>query len=111
MPYRILEKIRLNAVTWRIRIEAPYVAQAAKAGQFVIIRIDETGERTPLTINDSDPVRKTVTIVFQEVGTTTKKLGLCKAGDSVFDLLGPLGRATDFGAVGSVALVAGGVGI
>ncbi len=92
-------------------VEAPFVAAAAKAGQFVVIRIDEKGERIPLTINDSEPKKGAITIIFQEVGKTTEKLGLLKGGFLLSDLIGPLGHATDFGKVGNVVLVAGGVGI
>lgn len=111
MPHKIIEKTRLNSVIWKAVVEAPLVARNAKAGQFVIIKIDEKGERIPLTINDSDPKKGTIAIIFQEVGTTSKRLGLLKKGDLISDLLGPLGRATDFGKIGKVVLVAGGVGI
>lgn len=111
MPYKILDKARLNQVTWKIILQAPQAAGNAKAGQFVIIKIDEQGERIPLTINDSDPKKGTITIIFQEAGATTKRLGCLNSGDSISDLLGPLGKATGFGKVGTVALVAGGVGI
>ncbi|OGW85659.1 MAG: ferredoxin-NADP reductase [Omnitrophica bacterium RIFCSPLOWO2_01_FULL_45_10] len=111
MPYKILEKNRLNSAMCRMVIEAPFVAKSARAGQFVIIRIDEKGERIPLTINDSDPLIGTITIIFQEVGTTSEKLCCAKKGDSISDILGPLGHPTDFGRRGKVILVAGGVGI
>ncbi|MDP3791269.1 MAG: sulfide/dihydroorotate dehydrogenase-like FAD/NAD-binding protein [Candidatus Omnitrophota bacterium] len=111
MPHKILEKTKLNSVMWKVSLDAPVIAKNAKAGQFVIVKIDETGERIPLTINDSDPKKGTVTIIFQEAGTTTKRLGCLKAGDSISDLLGPLGKATDFGKIGNAVLVAGGVGI
>lgn len=96
---------------WKIILEAPLVARGAKAGHFVIIKIYDKGERIPLTINDSDSKKGVITIIFQEVGTTTKRLGCLKKGDSVEDLLGPLGRPTGFGKVGKVILIAGGVGI
>ena len=111
MPYKILEKTRLNSVIWKITLEAPAIAKNARCGQFVIVKIDERGERIPLTINDSDPEKGTITVIFQEAGTTTKRLGCLKAGDVLSDLLGPLGKATDFGKVGKVVLAAGGVGI
>ena len=111
MSYEILSKTKLNSAMWKIILDAPAVAKAAKAGQFVIVKIDELGERIPLTINDSDPKKGAITIIFQEAGTTTKRLGCLKAGDCLSDLLGPLGKATDFGKVGNVVLVAGGVGI
>ena len=111
MSHKILEKIKLNSVTWKISLDAPAIARNARAGQFVIIKIDEVGERIPITINDSDPKKGTIAIIFQEVGATTKRLGRLKNGDTISDLLGPLGKATDFGKVGTVVLVAGGVGI
>ena len=111
MSYKILDKVRLNPVTWKVALEAPLIARRAKAGQFVIAKIDEKGERIPLTINDSDPAKGTITIIFQEAGATTKRLGCLKAGDALTDLLGPLGKETGFGKVGRVVLVAGGVGI
>lgn len=111
MLYKILEKAKLNSVTWQIVIDAPHVAENTKAGQFVIVKIDEKGERIPLTINDSDPKTGRITIIFQEAGTTTKRLGCLNTGGSISDLLGPLGKATNFGKVGTVVLVAGGVGI
>lgn len=111
MSYRILEKARLNPVIWKMVLDAPFVARRAKAGQFVIVKIDEKGERIPLTINDSDAASGTITIIFQEAGATTKHLGCLNRGDEISDLLGPLGKETDFGNCGKVALVAGGVGI
>ena len=111
MSYRIIEKVRLNPVIWKAVFEAPLVARRTKAGQFVIVRIDERGERIPLTINDNDAAEGTITIIFQEAGATTKRLGCLKEGDTVSDILGPLGKETDFGRAGKVVLVAGGVGI
>lgn len=111
MSYKILEKARLNSVVWKIRVHAPLAAADAQAGQFVVLRIDEKGERIPLTINDTDPAHGALTVIFQEVGKTTKKLGMMKAGDTLADVFGPLGKATHFGKVGKVVLVAGGVGI
>ena len=111
MPYKILEKTKLNSIMWKIVFGAPYVSASAGAGQFIIIKIDDKGERVPLTINDTNPAEGTVTIIFQEAGTTTKRLGCLKTGDSISDLLGPLGKASHFGKVGSVILTAGGVGI
>jgi len=111
MAHIITEKTKLNHVMWKMVIEAPYVARAALAGQFIVLKIDEKGERIPLTVNDADPATGLVTIIFQEAGATTKRLGCLKAGDTLSDVLGPLGKATHFGNVGDVALVAGGVGI
>lgn len=111
MPHKTLEKTRINSVMCRITLDAPFIAKSAKAGQFVIIKFDEKGERIPLTINDSDPKKGTITIIFQEVGTSTRKIGSLKEHDTVMDLLGPLGKPTGFGKVGRIVLVAGGVGI
>ena len=111
MSYKIIDKAKLNSVMWKMVVETPLIARSRRAGQFVIVKIDEKGERIPLTINDSDPDKGTITIIFQEAGATTKRLGCLKAGDSISDILGPLGKETDFGKVGKVVLVAGGVGI
>ncbi len=111
MPYRVLEATRLNSVTVKMVLEERLIARKARAGQFVVLRVDEKGERIPLTVHDSDPARGTLTIIFQEVGRTTKKLAQLHAGDSVADLIGPLGRASGFGLVGDIVFVAGGVGI
>ncbi len=111
MSHRILKKIKLNSVTWKMVLDAPFIARRAKAGQFVIVKIDEKGERIPLTINDSDAREGAIAIIFQEAGATTRHLGCLNKGDEVSDLLGPLGKETDFGNVGRVVIVAGGVGI
>lgn len=111
MAYEIIEKTKVNSVIWKIRLHAPMIAESAKAGQFVIIKIDERGERIPLTISDADKKKGIITIIFQEVGATSKRLATLKEGDSVSDLLGPLGKETHFGKAGKVVLVAGGVGI
>jgi len=90
---------------------APNVAKKAQPGQFVVIRIDEKGERIPLTIADWDEKEGSVTIVFMEVGTTTHKLGLLKAGDSIADFIGPLGLPTHIEKFGTVVCVAGGFAV
>ncbi|MEW6230688.1 MAG: sulfide/dihydroorotate dehydrogenase-like FAD/NAD-binding protein [Chloroflexota bacterium] len=92
-------------------IAAPAVARKARAGQFVVIRVDEYGERVPLTIADWDETQGTVTIVSQEVGVTTRKLGRLGAGDSVLDFIGPLGLPSEAEHFGDVVVVGGGVGI
>ena len=109
--YKILEKQVLSEVNKLMVIEAPRVAQKAKAGQFIIVRMDEAGERIPLTIADFDRERGTVTIIFQEVGKSTIKLGTLEAGESVADFVGPLGHATEIEDYGTVVCVGGGVGI
>ena len=92
------------------KVAAPNVAKKAQPGQFVVIRIDEKGERIPLTIADWDEKEGSVTIVFMEVGTTTARLALLKAGDSIADFVGPLGLPTHIEKFGTVVCVAGGVG-
>lgn len=109
--YRILEKEVLSDVIKSMVIEAPHVARSAKPGQFVIIRINEEGERIPLTIADFDRIKGTVTIVFQEVGKTTMHLGTLNVGDCVATFAGPLGHPSDINSYGRVICIGGGVGI
>lgn len=108
--YKILEKKKLNEqVTW-ITLDAPFVARKVEPGQFVIIRIDEKGERVPLTVADFDREKGTVTIVVQAVGFSTKKLTALNVGDSVADCVGPLGLPTEFGEPKKAIVIGGGVG-
>ncbi|HEX8949695.1 MAG TPA: sulfide/dihydroorotate dehydrogenase-like FAD/NAD-binding protein [Dissulfurispiraceae bacterium] len=109
--YKILEKQVLSDVTKLMVINAPHVAKRAKAGQFVIVRIDEQGERIPLTIADFDRGAGTITIIFQEVGKSTMHLGTLKPGDELATFAGPLGHPTEIENLGTVACVGGGVGI
>ena len=109
--YRITAREDLSPVTKLFKVEAPEVARKAKAGQFVIIRIDEQGERVPLTVADYDRQSGEITLVFQEVGKTTKQLGQMKPGDELASFVGPLGRPTDIEKFGTVMCVGGGVGI
>jgi len=112
MSCKILKKSRLSENVWRMTVEAPLVARARKAGQFVILRVDaEWGERIPLTIADADAERGTLDIVFQTVGESTKRLSLLNEGDRLANLAGPLGRPTQIEKVGNVVVVGGGVGI
>ncbi len=108
--YRILAKETLTPVTKLYVIEAPEVARKARAGQFIILRVDEKGERIPLTIAGVDQTRGTITLIFQEVGTTTCKLGRLKEGESILNLAGPLGNPLTIGNYGTVCIVVGGVG-
>ena len=94
-----------------LKIEAPKIAKKAQPGQFVVIRIDEKGERIPLTIADWDEKEGSVTIVFMEVGTTTHRLALLNAGDSIADFVGPLGLPTHINKFGTVVCVAGGFAV
>jgi len=109
--YRILEKEALTPVSKLFVIEAPEVARKAQAGQFVILRTHEKGERIPLTIADYDREAGTITIVAQEVGKTTKYLGTMQVGDSLASFTGPLGRPTEIEKYGTVVVVGGGLGI
>ena len=108
--YAILEKKELAPKIKLLKISAPTIAKKAKAGQFVIIRIDEKGERFPLTLADWEPEKGTITIVFLEVGVSTIKLGTLETGDEIQDVVGPLGNPSDIKRYGSVAVVCGGVG-
>nr|WP_314277868.1 sulfide/dihydroorotate dehydrogenase-like FAD/NAD-binding protein [uncultured Peptostreptococcus sp.] len=96
MSYKIVEKKKLNDVVYLMDIEAPRIAQSAKPGQFIIVIVDEKGERMPLTIADYNKEKGTVTIVFQVVGFSSKKLGKLEVGDSIKDFVGPLGHPSDF---------------
>ena len=109
--YRITAKETLVQTIQMMKIEAPAVSRKGKAGQFIIVRTHERGERIPLTIADMDPNEGTVTIVFQEVGKSTRELGMLNAGDWVQDFVGPLGIPTHVGKLGTVVCVAGGVGV
>ncbi|MEA1928036.1 MAG: sulfide/dihydroorotate dehydrogenase-like FAD/NAD-binding protein [Candidatus Auribacterota bacterium] len=109
--YRIVETKKLTPESVFLKVTAPRIARRRRAGQFVVLRIDETGERFPLTIVDSDPKIGTITLVAQEVGTSTKKLGRLKEGEAILDVTGPLGHPTDAEKWGTVACLAGGIGV
>jgi NAD(P)H-flavin reductase len=109
--FRIVSKEKLTPVIDCLKVETPALARKAKAGQFVIIRIDEVGERVPLTLADWDAAKGTVTLVAQEIGTSTKKLAKLNVGDSIQNLAGPLGIASEIEKFGTVVCVGGGVGI
>lgn len=106
--YKILYREDLTPNIHLFRIEAPAVAKKAQAGQFVILMVDEKGERFPLTIADWDRKEGSVSIVFMEVGTSTQKLAKLKAGDSLYAFIGPLGVPTEVEKFGTVVCVAGG---
>ncbi|HHT9120128.1 MAG TPA: sulfide/dihydroorotate dehydrogenase-like FAD/NAD-binding protein [Candidatus Hypogeohydataceae bacterium YC41] len=108
--FRIVAKEKLAENIYRTVIEAPKIARKRKAGQFVILKIDEPGERIPLTIADADPEAGTITIVFQTVGYTTKQLSTLNAGDYILDIAGPLGHPTHIENYGTVVSVGGGLG-
>ncbi|MBR2313197.1 MAG: sulfide/dihydroorotate dehydrogenase-like FAD/NAD-binding protein [Clostridia bacterium] len=108
--YRIVKRKSLNPTVTLLEIEAPLVAKKARPGQFIILRVDEKGERIPLTIADSNKETGTVTIIFQVVGGTTEKLNHVEEGGCIADFVGPLGRATEIEGLKKVAVVGGGVG-
>ena len=108
--YPIVYKESLNPTVTRMDILAPRVAKKAQPGQFIILRVDENGERIPLTIADYDREKGTVSIIFQIVGGTTMQLNLLKEGDSLCDFVGPLGKPTELEGLKRVAVVGGGVG-
>jgi ferredoxin--NADP+ reductase len=109
--YKILEKQVLSDTVKLMTVEAPTVSRKAKAGQFVIVRVDEPGERIPLTIADFDRQAGTITLVFQEVGKSTMQMGTLKPGDQLITVAGPLGHPTDIKKYGTVICTGGGVGI
>jgi len=109
--YEILEKKVMSETVKLMKIKAPLVAKKAVAGQFIILRIDEKGERIPLTIADYDRKEGTITVIFMEVGKTTKQLGTLKVGDSLLNFAGPLGQPSEIEKYGTVVCSGGGVGI
>ncbi len=108
--FEILEKKSLNYQVTLMKISAPFIARKVMPGQFVILRIDEKGERIPLTVEDFDREAGTVTIVFQAVGLTTKKLASLNVGEFIADFVGPLGSPTEFGNPKKAIVIGGGVG-
>ena len=108
--YRIVKKRVLNPTVTLMEIEAPMVARKAEPGQFIILRVDENGERVPLTIAAYDRQAGTVTIIYQIVGATTEKLNHKEEGEFIADFVGPLGRATETEGLKRVAVIGGGVG-
>ncbi len=109
--YKILEKQVLSDINKLMVIDAPEVARKAQAGQFVIVRADEQGERIPLTIADYDREAGTITIIFQEVGKSTMQMGAFEVGDAFTNFVGPLGHETEIENFGTVVCIGGGVGI
>lgn len=108
--YKIVRKEVLNPTITLLEVEAPFVAKKAKPGQFIILRIDEKGERLPLTIGGFDREKGTVTIIFQLVGLTTKALAKLEVGDYLQDFVGPLGQPTEMEGVKSACVIGGGLG-
>ena len=109
--YKIVRKKQLNEQVVLFEIEAPFIAAKAQAGQFIIFRLDEKGERVPLTIADHDSEKGTITIIFQTIGSSTMELGELNEGDFINDVVGPLGVATEYEEnIRKVAVIGGGVG-
>ena len=110
MSYKIVKKADLNSQIYLMEIEAPLVARKAAPGQFVILRIDEKGERVPFTIADFDKEKGTVTVIIQTVGKTTRDLSKLNEGDTILDFAGPLGIPTPLEGLKKVAVIGGGLG-
>lgn len=110
MGYKIISKKELCPNQFEIKVEAPYITRNAKAGQFIILRVEENGERIPLTIADIDKENSYLTIVYMAVGYTTKMLAKLDVNDEILDLVGPLGKPTEIKNYGTVVCVAGGYG-
>jgi ferredoxin--NADP+ reductase len=108
--YKVVKKMELAPKIKLVKIRAPEVARKAKTGQFVIIRVDEKGERIPLTLVEREPNEGTISLIFQEVGLSTMKLGVLEVGDEILDVAGPLGTPSDIEHYGLVAVVCGGTG-
>jgi ferredoxin--NADP+ reductase len=109
--YRIVTKRALHETVTLMEVEAPYIAKKAKPGQFIILRVDENGERIPLTVAGTDPARGTVTIIYQKVGYTTRRMDCLNEGDAFIDFVGPLGTASHLEGIKKVAVVGGGLGV
>ena len=110
--FTILEKEQLSPGVFRFVIEAPRVARKAKPGQFIIVRVNEQGERIPLTIADFDRAEGTITIIFQVMGASTQLLSELDAGEAVLDFVGPLGKPSDVAeGIGTVVCIGGGIGV
>ena len=108
--YKIVRRRELNPTVTQIEVEAPLVARKAKPGQFIILRVDEDGERIPLTVAGTDPSEGTVKVIFQVVGATTEKLNHKQAGESLQDFAGPLGVPTHTEGLRNVCVIGGGAG-
>ena len=108
--YKIVRKEELNPTVMLMEIEAPYVAKKGEPGQFIILRVDDNGERIPLTIADFDRKKGTVTIIYQIVGATTKMMSYKNEGECIRDFVGPLGTPSEVDGLKKVAVVGGGVG-
>lgn len=110
MAYKVVRKEMLNPTVFLMEVEAPLIARKAEPGQFIILRIDEYGERVPFTINDFDREKGTITIIVQIVGKTTQDLAKVEAGEELLDFAGPLGMPTPLEGKHKVAVIGGGLG-
>lgn len=108
--FKIVEKTALNPSMTKMVVEAPFIAKKALPGQFIILRVDEFGERIPLTIADYDREKGTVTIIYQKVGKTTRLLDMLDAGEYILDFVGPLGKASELEGYKKAAVIGGGAG-
>ncbi len=108
---KIVKKAQLSEDVFRFEVEAPLIAKKRKAGQFVILRVLEDGERIPLTIAGADPGKDTITLIFQVVGKTTRALSRLGEGDNIRNLVGPLGKPTHIEKFGTVVCIGGGIGV
>ncbi len=108
---KIVEKEHFSEHVVKLVMEAPLIARSRRAGHFVIVRADEGGERIPLTIADADTEKGTITLIIQEIGVSTKKICALEVGDSLADVVGPLGQATHIEKFGTVVCCGGGVGV
>ena len=109
--FKILRKEELSPGVYAMDIEAPRVAKKAQAGQFIVLRVDEKGERIPLTIADFDREAGKILIVFQVIGASTMQLAAMEAGESLLDFVGPLGQPSEIEKMGTVVVVGGGIGV
>lgn len=108
--FNIIQAYDLTSSVRYMEIEAPYVAKKIKPGQFIILRINSSGERVPFTVAEANPEKGTVVIIFQQVGKTTRELAKLKAGDKILDFVGPLGMPTQLDNIKKAAVVGGGLG-
>jgi len=108
--FKILDKKILNSSVTMVTLDAPFIARKVEPGQFVIVRLDELGERVPLTVADFDRDKGTITLVFQTVGFSTKKFAAMEIGDEILNVVGPLGLPTEFGNPKKAIVIGGGVG-
>ncbi|MCX5703905.1 MAG: sulfide/dihydroorotate dehydrogenase-like FAD/NAD-binding protein, partial [Candidatus Omnitrophica bacterium] len=109
--FKIINKEELSQDVTQITVSAALIAQKAMAGEFVVLIVDQKGERIPLTLADWDKNKGSITLIFQQVGFTTRKLGQLNIGDSIQHLLGPLGHPTEIKNLGTVYCIGGGVGV